>query len=150
MQQTRAFQRLPAVFALAAMLAVAGCAREAPEQALREQVARLQQAIDARDAGDVQVLLDREFVGNEGMDRDAARRLAASTFLRYRDVGARFGPLSVELRGEADAVVRFSVLATGGSGALLPQDGQVFDVQSGWRLVDGEWRLRNARWTPRL
>ena len=53
-------------------------------------------------------------------------------------------------RGENDAIARFSVLATGGSGGLLPESGQVYQVETGWRLIDGEWMLINASWTPNL
>ena len=150
MQQSRAFQPIAACALALALLACAGCAKDDPEQQVRAQLQGLQAAIDARDAGDVHALLAEDFVGNEGMDRRAARQLAAGTFLRYRDVGARFGPVTVELRGRRDATARFTVLATGGSGGLLPQDGQVFQVQTGWRLVDGEWKLLSAQWTPRM
>ena len=47
-------------------------------------------------------------------------------------------------------IARFSVLATGGSGGFLPDSGQVYQVETGWRLVDGEWKLLNASWTPNL
>jgi hypothetical protein len=150
MQQIRDVQGACAGALLLVLLALCGCARSTPEAAVREQLQQLQAALDARDAGDVHALLAEDFVGNDGMDRREARQLAAGTFLRYRDVGARFGPVTVELRGSRDATARFTVLATGGVGGLLPQDGQVFEVQTGWRLVDGEWRLLNASWTPRL
>lgn len=131
---------------LALVLLVAGCARPAPEQAVRMQLQALQTAIDARDAAAVEALLADDFIGNEGLDRRGAKRLAAGLFLRYRGVGATLGPVEVELRGEADAIARFNVLATGGSGGLLPERGQIYAVETGWRHVDGEWRLRSARW----
>jgi len=71
-------------------------------------------------------------------------------FLRHKTVSAKLGPVSVELRGSTDAIARFSVLATGSSGGFLPESGQVYQVESGWRLVDGEWKLLNASWTPNL
>ncbi|MBP9697563.1 MAG: nuclear transport factor 2 family protein [Thermomonas sp.] len=138
---------LPAL--LLALLAVA-CSRASPEQAVRAQVAALQAAIDARDAGEVEALLAADFVGNDGIDRRGAKQLAAAVFLRHRDVAAKLGPVSVELRGETDAIATFSVLATGGSGGLLPEQGQVYQFQTGWRLVDGEWKLLNASWTPNI
>lgn len=147
----RSLQATVAACVLVAVVLVApACTRDDPEQAVRAQLARLQGAIDARDAGDVHALLAEDFVGNDGMGRREARQLAAGTFLRYRDVGARFGPVDIELRGSRDATARFTVLATGGSGGLVPEQGQVFDVQTGWRLVDGQWQLLSARWTPRL
>lgn len=131
---------------LAFVLLATGCTRPAPEQAVRAQLQALQAAIDARDAGAVEALLAEDFAGNEGLDRRGAKRLAAGLFLRYRGVGATLGPVEVELRGDADAVARFNMLATGGSGGLLPERGQVYAVETGWRRVDGEWRLRSARW----
>lgn len=148
MQQFRGFATLLRPLALLAVLLLAACSQASPEQAVRAQVATLQAAIDARDAGDIEALLAEDFVGNEGMDRRGAKQLAAAVFLRHRDVAAKVGPVSVELRGETDAIARFSVLATGGSGGLLPDSGQVYQIETGWRLVDGDWKLLSASWTP--
>lgn len=145
----RRMHRLASAMLLAVLYCV-GCSPKGTEQALRLQVEALQVAIEGRDAGDVHHLLADDFIGNEGLDRRGARQLAAGVFLRHRDVAARFGPLQVSMRGERDAIARFTVLATGGSGGLLPDNGQVFDVESGWRLVDGKWRLLSATWKPRL
>ena len=51
---------------------------------------------------------------------------------------------------DSDAVARFNLLATGGAGGLLPESGQAYRVETGWRLVDGEWRLRSASWKAAL
>ena len=126
-----------------------GCAGPSPEQALRSRMDQLQSAIDARDAGAVEDVLADDFVGNAGMDRPGARRLAAAMFLRYREVGVRFGPVEVELRGER-ATARFTVVATGGSGGLLPENGQVYDVTTGWRRDGDDWRITSADWEPKL
>ena len=126
------------------------CSRTSPEQAVRERIGAMQEAMDERDAGAVGDLLADDFVGNEGLDKRGARQLAAAMFLRYRDVSAKLGPATVELRGGRDAVARFSVLATGGSGGLWPDSSQVYEVETGWRLVDGEWKLLSAEWKPEL
>ena len=148
MQQIRGFQRIGRLVCIALLLVLAGCSRSDPEQAVRAQLEVLQQAIDARDAGAVADLLAEDFIGNDGLDRHGAKQLAAAVFLRHREVGARLGPVTVELRGEGEAIARFSVLATGGSGGLLPEQGQVYQVETGWRLQDGDWKLLNASWTP--
>jgi hypothetical protein len=150
MQQFRGLQRFGQVMLALAVLALVACSQDSPGQAVRKQVEAMQAAIDARDAGDIDGLLADDFIGNEGMDRRGVKQLAAAVFLRHRDVTAKVGPVSVELRGETDAIARFSVLATGGSGGLLPDSGQVYQVETGWRLVDGEWKLLSANWTPSL
>ena len=148
MQQFRRLQRFAIGITLVLAIALGACSNESPEQAVRTQVATLQAAIDARDAGDIEALLAEDFVGNDGLDRRGARQLSAAVFLRHREVAAKVGPVSVELRGEGDAIARFSVLATSGSGGLLPEQGQVYQFETGWRLVDGEWKLLSASWTP--
>ncbi|HEX5662790.1 MAG TPA: nuclear transport factor 2 family protein [Xanthomonadaceae bacterium] len=116
---------------------------------MRDTIAQLQRDIGARDADAVTSVLAEDFVGNEGMDRRGARQLAAGTFLRYREVGAKLGPLQVEMRGDRHATVRFTAAISGGAG-LVPQEGQVYQVATGWRLVDGDWMLTSADWTPAL
>ena len=150
MQQSCGFRRFAITACALVMLALCACRAPDAEQAVRARIADMQAAIDARDAGDVQALLAEDFVGNDGLDRRGARQLAAGVFLRHRDVAARPGPVEVEVRGERDAIARFTVMTTGGSGGLLPQRGQVYQVETGWRRVDGEWRLLNASWEPVL
>ena len=135
--------------ALAIVGCACACARTPPEQALRDTIAQLQRDIGARDADAVTSVLAEDFVGNEGMDRRGARQLAAGTFLRYREVGAKLGPLQVEMQGDRHATVRFTAAISGGAG-LVPQEGQVYQVITGWRLVDGDWMLTSADWTPAL
>ena len=136
------------VFACVALLIA--CARTPPEQALREVIGELQQAIDARDAGELDRFLAEDFVGNEGLDRRGIRRLAAALFLQHRQVGARIGPLDVQLTDDRHATVRFTAALSGGAGGLLPDQAQVYQVESGWRLQDGDWVMTSARWTPAL
>ncbi len=135
------------VLSLAAMLA--GCSRTDPEQALRASVAGLQAAVAARDASAMEDVLAEDFVGPEGLDRQGARRMAQLVFLRHQQVDARLGPLEVTMQDD-HAIVRFTAVLTGGAGGLLPETGQLYEVQTGWRLHDGDWTLTSAKWTPRL
>jgi ketosteroid isomerase-like protein len=123
--------------------------RTPPEQALRETMSELQAAVEARDAASVHELLADDFIGPEGLDRDGAHRLAQGMFLRYRGIGATIGPLEIVLRDQ-HAQVRFDAVVTGGSGGLLPESGQAYEVETGWRVEGGEWRLVNAQWRPKL
>jgi hypothetical protein len=131
---------------LAAVLAA--CARTPPEEKLRVTVAGLQAAIEKHDGSAVNEVLADDFIGPEGLNRDGARRMAQAMFLRYRDVGVTLGPLDVEVRQE-HATVRFTAALTGGAG-VLPDSGQVYDVETGWRMEDDDWRLVNASWKSRL
>jgi len=141
-------RRVALAVALVLLALVAGCGRGDAEAALREDIAALQAAIEARDAGAMADHLAGDFVGSDGMDRDGARRLAALYFMRHGNVGVTAGPLEVELRGD-HATVRTTVVVTGGSGGLLPDTGRVRDVTTGWRREDGDWRMTSLRWENR-
>ncbi|TWT23851.1 nuclear transport factor 2 family protein [Luteimonas marina] len=141
---------MPAVpWILLLLLALAACSRSDPETALRGSVASLQAALEQRDAAAMQQHLAEDFIGNGGLDRDGARRLAAMYLLRHRDIGITTGPLEVEMAAE-HATVRFTAMLRGGSGRALPDAAQVYDVETGWRLDDGDWKLASARWAPAL
>ena len=126
----------------------AACSRTPPEEALRAKIAAMEDAAETRDAAGLAAHLAGDFVGPGGMDRDRFRRTAALLWLRSSDVGVTLGPLDVEVRGE-HAQVRFTAMTRGGAG-ILPDQAQVYDVDTAWRLQDGEWALISARWEPAL
>lgn len=132
---------------LALGLLLAACAQPPPEQRLREAIGELQAALDARASGGIGDRLAADFIGPDGLDRDGAIRMARLSFLRYRDVGVRLGPLDVQMQ-EAHARVGFTAALTGGSGGLLPDSARLYRVDTGWRLEDGEWLLTSADWRP--
>ncbi len=137
------------VLALIAVIAAGGCTRTPPEQQLRETLTALQASVEARDASAVEDALAADFVGPEGLDRAGARRLAQLLFLRHRDIGASVGPPQISIQ-EQHATVGFTAALSGGTGAVLPEAASVYDVQTAWRIEDGEWRLISAQWKPRL
>lgn len=133
---------------LAMLLLVAACGRSDPEHALRASLADLQQAVEARDASGVARHLAEDFIGPGGMDRDGARRMAALHFLRHRQVGVHVpGPIGISLQ-EAHAQVTFTAALTGGGERLLPDAGQLYRIESGWRLEGADWRMTSIEWRP--
>jgi ketosteroid isomerase-like protein len=132
------------------LAALCACTRTTPEQRLRDTVASLQAAIQARDTGDIREVLADDFVGPEGLDREGAVRMAQAMFLRHREIGVTMaGPLQVRMQ-PGHASVRFEAALTGGSGSVLPDAARLYSVETGWRLDDGNWRLTSADWKPRL
>ncbi|MFC3549536.1 nuclear transport factor 2 family protein [Lysobacter cavernae] len=140
--------RPAAVWLLLTLLAI-GCARTPPEQRLRETVASVEAAIEQRDASALQEMLATDFVGPESLDRDGARRLAQLLFLRHREIGVTLGPVDVQLQ-PGHATARLTVAVAVGTGQGLPDAARLYDVETGWREDDGEWRLTSARWTSKL
>jgi hypothetical protein len=127
---------------------LSGCARTPPEERLRDAIGETQAAIEQRNVSALEDVLADDFIGPGGLDRGGVRRMAQAIFLRYRDFGLTLGPLDVDVR-EQHATVRFTAALIGDAG-MLPDSGQVYDVETGWRLDNNEWRLVNASWKPRL
>jgi hypothetical protein len=136
------------VLCLVFSLAFSGCRREPPEQALRNTIAAMEAAAEAQDTDALFEPIADDFTGSEGMDRQSFRRYVTFAGMRARSVNARLGPIDVELFGDR-ASASFTVALTGGPG-LLPDQAQVYEVDTGWRLEGGDWKLISAKWSPRL
>lgn len=142
-------RRVVAAVALAAlMLVLAACSRMAPEQRLRGQLSAMQAALEERRAGDFMAGVAADFAGNDGIDHAALQQVVRAQVLANARIGLTLGPAQVEMAGDR-ATVRFSAMATGGSGRFLPEHAQAWEVATGWRDEGGHWRLYYAEWTPR-
>ena len=137
-----------ALFA-SAFVALAACSSTPPEEKLRATIEQMQKDGEAHDVSGVMDHVAADFGGPGGMDRQALQRLLTFTSMRNRDLGISIGPMDVELIGER-ATVEFTLAASGGSGGLLPDRGQVYEVTTGWKLVDDEWILISANWKEQL
>ena len=128
------------------LLGLAACSAEPPEQALRKQLAQLQQAVEAGQVDDAMDLISEDFGGPQGMDRAALHNLLRLQVLGNRRVGVTTTPAEIQLQQDS-ATVRFNALLTGsGQGRWLPDQAQSYAVTLGWRLHDGQWQLYHADW----
>lgn len=138
---------LPALCAIVLLL-LAGCHRDPPETALRNTIATMQKAAEAHDTSALFDPIAEDFVGSEGMDRTAFRRYVTLMGMSHKSVGVSLGPLEVKLFGDR-ATVKFTAALTGGAG-FLPEQAQVYDIDTGWRLEGGDWKLISATWKAKL
>ena len=127
---------------------MAGCSKLPPEQALRESIGKMEQAALKKDAGEFFEYFAEDFSGSNALDRESFRRYVQLVWLQNKDVGVQMGPLDVKLMNDR-ATVDFTVALSGGQG-LLPDRGQVYQVQTGWRMEGDDWRLISATWKPVL
>ncbi len=81
------------------------------------------------------------------MDRKEFHRFMLFQLNKNRRLHAQFFPIHVEESGEDQAMARFRLLVTGGSG-LLPERGQIYAVETLWRRAEDDWLLQTARWEP--
>jgi hypothetical protein len=136
------------LLAVIAQFGLFSCSRQPPEQALRSTIAEMQAAAEAHDTDALFEPIAEDFAGSEGMDRQAFRRYVALTGMQNQKVGVQLGPLDVKLFDQR-ATVSFTAGLSGGAN-WLPERAQVYQVDTGWRLDDGEWKLISAKWEPTL
>ncbi|MGH8050328.1 MAG: nuclear transport factor 2 family protein [Arenimonas sp.] len=125
-----------------------GCSTPPPEQALRDNIQQLEQAAVKKDASAFFEYFADDFVGSDGLDRENFRRYVQLIWLQHKDVGVQMGPLDVKVMEER-ATVNFTVALSGGQG-LIPDQGRIYTVQTGWRLEGDDWKLISASWKPTL
>jgi ketosteroid isomerase-like protein len=138
------------VLPIIAFLMLAACRHTPDEQRVRDAVAAMQKAAEARDPRGFMAHVATDFTGNDGqVDRDGLHNLLRAEVLRNESVGVTLGPIDVELQGER-ATVHVAATFTGGSGGLLPERGSIYAITSGWKREGGEWRCYNAAWQQKL
>jgi chorismate mutase len=132
-------------------LLLSGCA-ETPDHETRilNHIETMTLAIESGDIDDFMAPVADDFLAADGrIDRRALGLLARRERLARDAVRVRRVDTRVELVTDRRAVAVFNALATGGSG-LLPEEGRLWRVETGWRLDSGRWRLISARWEPVL
>lgn len=145
---SRIHRALPGAVWLALVLLLASCARSRSEQALIETLDRLETAGETRDVGDFMDSVGDDFRGNsDEFDRRGLERLLRMVAMRHQSISVVRSGVKIEMHDDR-AVVRMQILVTGGSGGLIPDSGQLFDTESAWRFVDGQWQLGSATWRP--
>ncbi|MBL8298775.1 MAG: nuclear transport factor 2 family protein [Rhodanobacteraceae bacterium] len=134
---------------IAVSLLLSACNRAPDEQRIREAVTAMEAAVEARNPRDFMVHVADDFVGRDsGFDRTSLHNLLRAQFLRNQAVGVVIGPIDVVLQPPR-ATARMSVTLSGSTGGLLPERGAIYSVETGWKLVDGQWRCLSASWEQR-
>lgn len=86
------------------------------------------------------------FSGQQGsMDRREFHRFMLFQINQNRRLQAQFFPIYVREISESEATAQFKLLVTGGAG-LLPDRGQLFEVETQWQRDGGDWLLIGANW----
>jgi len=79
------------------------------------------------------------------LDRREFHRFMIFQINQHRRLQAQFFPIFVTETGKDTASARFKILVTGGAG-LLPESGQLFEVNTRWTREDNDWLLSGADW----
>lgn len=133
------------VIAAFAVSALAACSRSDPERELRDVIARMASAIEARKPADFLDHVGEDFSRESGsFGKNDVKRVLVGVLLRNEKINVTALVTETKIEG-ARATARVRVVATGGTG-LLPERGQTWDFATHWRRDGGKWTVFNAEW----
>jgi ketosteroid isomerase-like protein len=136
-------------FAFLIAAAVAACAHPPDETRIRNAIAAMQAAAEARDASGVLDHVGNDFTGQKGqVDRAELARILKLEFLRKEGFDVSLGAIAIEIEGDR-ATATFDMTVGDASRRWLPSGRETFAVVSGWRREGSEWLCYNATWTEK-
>jgi len=130
-------------------LALTGCHKElSVEQQVIASLENMEQSAEEGRHLEFMSYVADDFRGQYGgMDRREFHRFMIFQMSENRRLHAQLFPIRVKEISEGQASAQFNILVTGGGG-LLPDRGQLFEVETGWVRDDGDWLLSEANWEP--
>jgi hypothetical protein len=118
------------------------------EQQIIATIREMEAKIEAGERRPFMKHIAEDFKGQDGaMTREQVRAMVIFQLNRHKRLQAQLFPIHVRESGENSAVANFRALVTGGPN-WIPDSGQVYDFETHWRLVEDEWLLVAASWTP--
>jgi hypothetical protein len=118
------------------------------EQRIIASIRTMEEKIEAGERRPFMEHIAEDFTGQGGLvTREQVRAMVIFQLNRHKRLQAQLFPIKVTESGDSTAVARFRALVTGGPN-WIPESGQVFEFETHWRLVDDEWYLYAANWTP--
>lgn len=118
---------------------------DSPETVIEQKIQQIENGIETKNADDVLDPFYEQFATAKGQDKKWIKRTLAFYMLRHQNIQVLITGLDVEIISPDRATARFNVLLTGGE-SLLPQQGSIYQVETDWRIEDGEWMLVYAKW----
>lgn len=130
-------------------LSLSGCGEEpSVEQQVIASLEHMEQSAEEGRHLDFMAYVADDFSGQYGgMDRREFHRFMIFQMSENRRLHAQFFPIHVQQTGERQASAQFNILVTGGGG-LLPERGQLFEVETNWIRDGSDWLLSKADWEP--
>ncbi len=136
------------VLCLAGLLLSACGDSTTPEARLVAALDAMEEAAEAGQRGRFMDFVADDFAGAGGrLDRQGLADMFRTQLLVHTRVSALVTNRDIELIGDR-ATASFNALLTGGPRAWLPESGDLYRVDTGWRMDGGEWRLISADWRP--
>ena len=122
-----------------------GCSESPKEQIIRENLEKLEAAIEDKEPIKALGFIHPNFTSDKGADREWIKRTMALYSLRHDQINIIISNVLISAKDPHTMLAEFHALTTGGKG-LLPEQGGLYQVHTQWRKEDGDWKLVYAKW----
>jgi hypothetical protein len=120
------------------------------EQRVIANIRDMEATIEAGERRAFMQYIADDFSGQqEAMTREQVQAVVLFQLNRHERLQVQLFPIRVKESGIDTATASFKALVTGGPN-WIPDNGQIFEFDTLWRLVDDEWLLHSASWKPAL
>jgi hypothetical protein len=132
---------------LACLALMAGCGGEpSVEDQVRAAIAQMEELGEEGDRSGFLDMLTDDYQGQDGRyNKDEFGKFLMLQWSQHRRIRAQLFPVTVTELGPNLATASFRVLLTGGAG-LLPETGQLYEVETRWLREGSDWQLWQAQW----
>ena len=134
---------------LAAVSLLPACGAEPSlEQQIIGVITEMETLAEAGERRAFMNFVDDDFQGQQGqMARDDFHRFMILQWNQNQRLYAQLFPIRVEPVDSDLARARFRALITGGRG-LIPERGELYQIETIWRRHGSDWLLLEANWVP--
>lgn len=115
------------------------------ETRLRQAVADMEKAAEAKQLHPILAYLGDEFLGNRVYRKANIAGMLLYQFRRNRHVHVFLHVTGLSIKADR-AQLRCEVLLAGRGQQLVPKRARVLVIDSDWQKRDGEWQVIRARW----
>jgi len=136
------------VFLSAAFIfALSACHKTPDEEQIKLIINQLSKAVEENKPALVADSLDKDFRANGDMDAQRIKQLLLLYGMQHQSISISIisAKTVIDPIYTDKATSTLSVIATGSSGGVLPNDGSVRVVKLEWRK-DGDWKILKADW----
>ncbi len=129
---------------------LAACSEPASDETrLRQAIADMEKAAEARQTGPILDYLAEDFLGNQVYRKVNIRAMLLLQFRQNRHVHVYLRITELTIKG-AQAQLTCQVILVGRGEKVIPERGRVLVIHSDWEKRDGEWRVVTAHWNDPL
>ena len=135
--------------ALIAAAFLSGCAKDTPQDRVRNVVQAVQKSVENKDLKTVLSHLSEQYRDQQGNDRESVKGLLLYYFLQHQNISVVLTNLDISIYGSS-AAARFQAILSGrtgtGAGTVLPEAVNAFRFEVGFTRESDAWKVTNAKW----